>query len=288
MVTMTADPSGSDQRSVRAVLRGLHHLSRWRGRTVVVKYGGAAMGCPELRAAFAHDVARLAAAAIHPVVVHGGGPQIDELMRRVGKTPRFVDGLRVTDGDTLELVEMVLVGRINPELVGLINRHGGHAVGLNGKDSDLIVAHRRRADLGFVGDVDAINTDPLRLLDGHGLIPVIAPIATGRDGATYNVNADHVAGMVAAALGAAVLLQLTDVPGILDADGHQLETVSRQRVERLVRERVIQGGMLPKVDAALEALDAGAARVRIVDGRRPHAVILALLADRGPGTEIVS
>jgi acetylglutamate kinase len=225
MITTATEPSPPDQRSVGAVLSGLNHLSLWRGRTVVIKYGGAAMGRAELRASFARDVAGLRAAGVHPVIVHGGGPQIDTLMRRVGKTPRFVDGLRVTDDETLELAEMVLVGRINPELVGLINQHGGHAIGLNGKDADLIVAHRRRhrrpngesVDLGFVGDVESINPDPLRLLDGHGLIPVIAPIATGRDGATYNVNADHVAGMVAAALRAAVLLQLTDVPGILDS-----------------------------------------------------------------------
>jgi acetylglutamate kinase len=295
MITTATEPSAPDQRSVGAVLSGLNHLHRWRGRTVVIKYGGAAMGRAELRASFARDVARLRATGVHPVVVHGGGPQIDTLMRRLGKTPRFIDGLRVTDDETMELVEMVLVGRINPELVGLINQHGGPAVGLNGKDSDLIVAHRRahrrpdgeRVDLGFVGDVESINPDPIRLLDGHGLIPVIAPIATGRDGATYNVNADHVAGMVAAALGASVLLQLTDVPGILDHAGHPLDTVSRQGLERLMRDRVVDGGMLPKADAALTALDGGAARVRILDGRRPHAVVLALLADEGLGTEIV-
>jgi acetylglutamate kinase len=252
----------------------------------VIKYGGATMERAELRASFARDVARLSAAGIHPVVVHGGGPQVDTLMRRLGKTPLFVDGLRVTDGETLELVEMVLVGRINPELVGLINRHGGHAIGLNGKDSDLIVAHRRRhrrpsgenVDLGFVGDVEWVNPDPIRLLDEHGVIPVIAPIATGRDAATYNVNADHVAGMVAAALGAALLLLLTDVPGVLDRDGCPFDVVSRPALERLVRERVADGGMLPKVDAALSALDGGVAQVRIIDGRQPHAVALALLA----------
>jgi acetylglutamate kinase len=295
MITTATEPSPPDQRDVGAVLSGLHHLRLWRGRTVVIKYGGAAMGRVELRASFAQDVARLCAAGVQPVVVHGGGPQIDALMRRLGKTPRFVDGLRVTDDETMELVEMVLVGRINPELVGLINQHGGHAIGLNGKDSDLIVAHRRRhrlpngesVDLGFVGDIESINPDPLRLLEGHGLIPVIAPIATGRDGATYNVNADHVAGMVAAALGATVLLQLTDVPGILDSDGHPLELVSQRALERLVHERVVDGGMLPKVDAAVSALDHGAARVRIVDGRQPHAVVLALLAGKGLGTEIV-
>ena len=295
MITTATEPSPPDQRNVSAVLTGLSHLSLWRGRIVVNKYGGAAMERADLRASFARDVARLHSAGIHPVIVHGGGPQIDALMRRLGKSPRFVDGLRVTDDETMELVEMVLVGRINPELVGLINQHGGHAVGLNGKDSDLIVAHRRlhrrpngeSVDLGLVGEIESINPDPLWLLDSHGLIPVIAPIATGRDGSTYNVNADHVAGIVAAALGAAVLLQLTDVPGILDRDGHPLELVSRRALERLVRARVVDGGMLPKIDAAVSALDRGTARVRIVDGRRPHAVVLALLAGQGLGTEIV-
>lgn len=290
-----AEPSPVDQRSVGAVLSGLNHLSRWRGRSVVIKCGGDTIRRAELRALFAQDVARLRAAGVHPLVVHGGGPQIDSLMRRLGKTPRFIDGLRVTDAETMELVEMVLVGAINPELVGLINHHGGAAIGLNGKDADLIVAHRRwhrlpngeRVDLGFVGDVESINPGLLRLLDEHGLIPVIAPIATGRDGVTYNVNADHVAGMVAATLGAAVLLQLTDVPGILDGDGHVLERATRRDIERLVHGRVVDNGMLPKVDAALRALDGGAARVRIVDGRQPHAVGLALLADRSVGTDIV-
>jgi acetylglutamate kinase len=262
---------------------------------VVIKYGGAAMGRADLRASFAHDVARLRWAGIRPVVVHGGGPQIDTFLRRLGKTPRFVDGLRVTDEETMEVVEMVLVGKINPEIVGLINQHGGHAIGLNGKDDGLIVAHRRshrlaggdRVDLGLVGEVEAVNPAPLGLLERHGLIPVIAPVATGRDGATYNVNADHVAGAVAASLGATVLLQLTDVPGVLDRDDHALELISRRGLQRLVREGVIGGGMLPKVDAALSALEGGAARVRIVDGRRPHAVVRAVLATDGAGTEIV-
>ena len=242
---IATEPSRPDQRSVGAVLSGLNHLGLWRGKTVVINYGGAAMGRAELRACFARDVARLRATGVHPVVVHGGRPQI-----------------------------RAMVSRINPELVGLINQHGGHAIGLKGKGSDLI-------------GVESINPEPLRLLEGHGLIPVIAPIATGRDGATYNVNADHVAGMVAAARGAAMLLQLTDVPGILDRDGRPLDIVSRQALERLVRERVVSGGMLAKVDAALHALDGGAARVRIIDGRRPHAVGLALLGNEGLGTEIV-
>ena len=295
MIKIATEPNSLDQRRVGVMLSGLNYLSLWRDRTVVIKYGGAAMGRDELRTSFARDVARLRAAGVHPVIVHGGGPQIDTLMRRLGKTPRFVDGLRVTDDETMELVEMVLVGRINPEIVGLINQHGGHAIGLNGKDSDLIVAHPRphrlpngeSVDLGFVGDVESINPDPLRLLDGHGFIPVIAPIATGRDGTTYNVNADHVASMVAAALGAAVFLQLTDVPGILDREGHALDVVSRRDLECLVRERVVDGGMLPKIDAAMSALEGGVARVRIIDGRRPHTVVLALLAGEGFGTEVV-
>ena len=268
------------------ILDGPDPFGRWRGHTVAIKYGGSAMERPDLRAAFARDVVRLHAAGVHPVVIHGGGPQIDALMRRLGKTPRFVDGLRVTDDETIELVEMVLVGRINPEMVGLINRHGGHAIGLNGKDDDLIIAHRRRVELGWVGDVDVVNATPLRLLEAHGVIPVVAPIATSRDGATYNVNADHVAGAVAAALDAAVLLQLTDVPGILDRDGHRIPAISRRGVERLIREGVINGGMMPKVGAALTALQGGAARVRIVDGRQPRAVTLGLLGNDAPGTEV--
>jgi acetylglutamate kinase len=304
----SASDTGPDQRTLAAasgatkatpfvaVLNGLNHLRLWRDRTVVIKYGGAAMGQAELRASFARDVARLHAAGVHPVVVHGGGPQIDGLLRRVGKTPRFVGGLRVTDEETMALVEMVLVGQVNPEIVGLINQHGGLAMGLNGKDANLIVAHRRRphrlaggecVDLGCVGDVDAVDPRPLRLLDEHGVVPVIAPIATGRDGATYNVNADHVAGAVAAALGAAVLVQMTDVPGILDRDGHALPIISRRGLDRLVRDGVVNDGMLPKVDAAVSALEGGANRVRIVDGRHPHALVRALLGSRGTGTEVV-
>jgi len=295
MIVTATEPRAAEPPNIGAVLNGLHHLNQWRGRTVVIKYGGAAMERGDLQMSFARDVTRLCAAGIHPVIVHGGGPQIDALMRRLGKTPCFIDGLRVTDVETIDLVEMVLVGHVNPELVGLINRHGGHAIGLNGKDSDLIVARRRvhrrpngeSVDLGFVGDVESINSELLRFLDAHGLIPVIAPIATGRDGATYNVNADHVAGAIAGALGAAALILLTDVPGVLDRDGHPLEVVGRQAVEQMVRERVADGGMLPKVGAAFSVLDGGTARVWIVDGRRPHAVVLALLADKGLGTEVV-
>ena len=271
---------------VGAVFSGLNQLHGWRGRTVVVKYGGAAMQREDCKTSFAWDIVRLHSAGVRPVVVHGGGPQIDGLMRRLGLTPRFIGGLRVTDEDTMELVEMVLVGKINSDLVGRINQHGGRAIGLSGKDADLIVAHRHDADLGLVGDVDIVNADLLRLMLESGLIPVIAPVATGREGETYNVNADHVAASVAAALNAALLLELTDVPGVLDGDGHILRTVDRSSLEELARNGAVHGGMLPKMDAARRALDAGVASVRIADGRRPHALVLALLAPGGVGTEI--
>ena len=268
-----------------AVLSGLNHLHAWRGRTVVVKYGGSAMQRPDLRTSFARDIVRLHAAGVRPIVVHGGGPQIDGLMRRLGMTPRFVGGLRITDEDTMELVEMVLVGKINSDLVGLINQHGGRAIGLSGRDADLIIAHRHSADLGLVGDVELVNADLVRLMVGSGLVPVIAPVATGRDGETYNVNADHVAAAVAAALTAAMLLELTDVPGVLDHDGRVLKSIDRAGLEQLARNGGIHGGMLPKVDAARQALDGGVASVRIADGRRPHALVLALIGPDG-GTEI--
>src|SRR5262245_3986055 len=293
--TATVDRS-RESATFGAVLNGLNHLRAWRGRKVIIKYGGAAMTRADLRASFACDIARLHAAGVHPIVVHGGGPEIDALMRRLGKTAHFAGGLRVTDDETVQLVEMVLVGKINPEIVGLINRQGGHAIGLNGKDDDLIVAHRRsphrlpngeRVDLGLVGDVERVNVALLKILDAHGLIPVVAPIGTGHDGTTYNVNADHAAGAIAAALGATALIQMTDVPGILDRDGHALESISRRGLDRLIRERVIDRGMLPKVDAALSALEGCTAQVRIVDGRRPHALARALLTRVGGGTDVV-
>jgi acetylglutamate kinase len=232
---------------------------------------------------------------IDPVIVHGGGPQIGAMMKRLGKEPEFVGGMRVTDAETVEIVEMVLVGKINKEIVGLINHHGGRAIGLSGKDADLIRAHRRphrlpsgeEVDIGLVGEVESVNPDAIRLLETHGLIPVIAPVGVGRDGETYNINADLVAGEVAAALSAEKLIHLTDVRGIQDARGELVSHLSGTEAERLIGGGVIDGGMLPKVESSLRALKGGTAKAHIIDGRVPHAILLELFTREGVGTEIV-
>ena len=283
------------RRRVDILLEALPYIQEFRGRSVVIKYGGAAMERAELKAPFALDVILLHLVGIHPVVVHGGGPQIGALMKRLGKEPRFVGGMRVTDEETVEIVEMVLVGRINKEIVGLINHHGGRAVGLSGKDGDLIRARRRlhrlptgeQIDIGLVGEVELVNPAPIRLLEGNGFIPVIAPVGFGRDGETYNINADLVAGEVAAALHAEKLIHLTDVAGIHGTDGRLVSTLGRKEVERLVQDGVIEGGMLPKVESSLRALEGGTAKAHIIDGRVPHAILLELFTREGVGTEIV-
>jgi acetylglutamate kinase len=273
----------------------LPYIREFRGKTVVIKYGGAAMERTDLKASFALDVILLGLVGIDPVIVHGGGPQIGALMKRLGKEPRFVGGMRVTDAETVEIVEMVLVGKINKEIVGLIDHHGGRAIGLSGKDAGLIRARRRlhrtpegeTVDIGLVGEVEAIDPEPIRMLEDNGFIPVIAPVGVGADGATYNINADLVAGEVAAALGAGKLIHLTDVQGILDGAGTLLSTLSRKEAERLVQAGVIDGGMLPKVESALRALEGGTAKAHIIDGRVPHAILLELFTREGIGTEIV-
>ena len=283
-----------DVRRAEVLLEALPYIREFRGKTVVIKYGGAAMEQADLKESFALDVILLRLVGINPVIVHGGGPQIGALMKRLGKEPRFVGGMRVTDEETVEIVEMVLVGKINTEIVGLINLHGGKAVGLSGKDSQLLVAHRRahrlpsgeEVDIGLVGEVESVNIEPIRLLEDHGFIPVIAPVGVGRQGETYNINADLVAGEVAAALGAEKLMHLTDVQGIL-AGGQLVSTLSRKDVEGLVREGVIDGGMLPKVESALRALEGGTGKAHIIDGRVPHAILLELFTREGVGTEIV-
>jgi len=227
--------------------------------------------------------------------VHGGGPQIGALMKRLGKEPKFVGGMRVTDEETVEIVEMVLVGKINKEIVGLINHHGGRAVGLSGKDGDLIRAHKRlhrmpsgeMVDIGLVGEVEHVNVEPIRLLEERGFVPVIAPVGVGERGETYNINADLVAGEVAAALGAEKLIHLTDVQGIKGTDGQLISTLSRKEAERLMQAGVIDGGMLPKVESSLRALEAGIAKAHIIDGRVPHAILLELFTREGVGTELV-
>jgi acetylglutamate kinase len=283
-----------DVRRAEVLLEALPYIRAFRGKAVVIKYGGAAMEQADLKESFALDVILLRLVGIHPVIVHGGGPQIGALMKRLGKEPRFVGGMRVTDQETVEIVEMVLVGKINKEIVGLINLHGGKAVGLSGKDSQLLVAKRRahrlpngdEVDIGLVGEVESVNIEPIRLLEDHDFIPVIAPVGVGRGGETYNINADLVAGEVAAALGAEKLMHLTDVQGIL-VGGQLASTLSRKDVDGLIREGVIDGGMLPKVESALRALEGGTGKAHIIDGRVPHAILLELFTREGVGTEIV-
>ena len=282
-------------RRAEVLLEALPYIREFRGKTVVIKYGGAAMERADLKEPFALDVILLRLVGMKPVIVHGGGPQIGALMKRLGKEPRFVGGMRVTDEETIEIVEMVLVGKINKEIVGLINHHGGKAVGLSGKDAGLLRARKRKhrlptgeeVDLGLVGEVELVNVELIRLLEDNGFIPVIAPVGVGSEGETYNINADLVAGEVAAALGAEKLIHLTDVQGILDSAGKLVSTLSRKEAERLVTAGVIEGGMLPKVESALRALEGGTAKAHIIDGRVPHAILLELFTREGVGTEIV-
>jgi acetylglutamate kinase len=276
------------------LVEALPYLRAFAGKTVVIKYGGKAMVEPALKERFAEDVALMKYVGIHPVIVHGGGPQISEMMKRLGKEPTFVKGVRVTDGETIGIVEMVLGGIINPEIVALINRHGGRAVGLTGKDGPLLVARPIRGgdqenavDLGLVGEVDGVDPGVLEGLETARFIPVIAPVAGGIDGKTYNVNADSAAGAIAAALRAEKLLVLTDVSGIQDAKGRLIPTLSKKEIQRLIRKDTIQTGMIPKVQACLTALDGGVVKAHIIDGRVPHALLLELFTDKGIGTEIV-
>jgi acetylglutamate kinase len=284
-----------DHRRAEILMEALPYIREFRGKTLVIKYGGSAMEQADLKQSFALDVILLRFVGIDPVIVHGGGPQIGALMKRLGKEPQFVGGMRVTDAETVEIVEMVLVGKINKEIVGLINYHGGKGVGLSGKDGSLIQARRRlhrlasgeEVDIGLVGEVEHINPEPIRLLQEHGYIPVIAPVGVGLGGETYNINADLVAGDLAAALGAEKLIHLTDVQGILGEHGALITTLARKEAERLMEESVIDGGMLPKVESSLRALSGGTAKAHIIDGRVPHAILLELFTREGIGTEIV-
>ena len=277
------------------LIEALPYIRAFQAKTLVIKYGGAAMEQADLKEQFAKDVLLLRLVGIRPVIVHGGGPQIGALMKRLGKEPQFVGGMRVTDEETVQIVEMVLVGKINKEIVGLINLHGGRAVGLSGKDASLLRARKRlhkmpdgtSADIGLVGEVEAVNPEPIRLLEENGFIPVIAPVGVGAAGETYNINADLVAGDVAAALFAEKLIHLTDVTGINGEDGRLVSTLTKREAERLIKTGVIDGGMLPKVESSLRALTGGAQKAHIIDGRVPHAILLEVLTKEGIGTEIV-
>jgi acetylglutamate kinase len=277
------------------LIEALPYIRAFQGKTLVIQDGGAAMEQGDLKEPFAMDVLLLRLVGIRPVIVHGGGPQIGALMKRLGKEPRFGGGMRVTDEETVQIVEMVLVGKINKEIVGLINLHGGRAVGLSGKDASLLRARKRlhrlpdgtSADIGLVGEVEAVNPEPIRLLEESGFIPVIAPVGVGEAGETYNINADLVAGDVAAALFAEKLIHLTDVTGINGEDGRLVSTLTKRDAERLIKAGVIDGGMLPKVESSLRALTGGAQKAHIIDGRVPHAILLEVLTKEGIGTEIV-
>ncbi len=268
------------------LLEALPYIRRFTGKVLVVKYGGHAMEDEELKDSFAQDIALLKYVGMNPIIVHGGGPQIDAALQKAGIVPRFVRGLRVTDGPTMDIVEMVLVGKINKEIVALLNRHGGNAVGLCGKDGELVVARKRRTqELGFVGEVVGVNA---RVIDAlQGFVPVIAPVAADTEGVTYNINADVVAGKVAEALRAEKLILLTDVEGVKGRDGTLLDTLAADAALELIRDGTIAAGMIPKVECCLEAIRGGVRQAHVIDGRVRHALLLEVLTSRGVGTEIL-
>jgi len=271
------------------LIEALPYIRRFYGATIVVKYGGNAMVDPDLAERFAEDIVLLQAVGIRPVVVHGGGPQIGDLMARLGKVSEFRDGLRVTDAETLDIARMVLVGKVNRDIVSSINVHAPIAVGLSGEDAGLITATVREGDLGFVGDVASVNPAIIERLLAENLIPVVSTIGADLDGQAYNINADAVAGAIAAALDAEKVIYLTDVPGLLrdlgDADS-LINRISAPELEGLIQEGVLTGGMIPKIDACLAALHGGVGSAHLLDGRVPHVVLLELFTDAGIGTMI--
>ena len=286
-------------RTARTLTEALPFMRRYAGKTIVVKYGGHAMGDYKLAELFARDIVLMKQVGINPLVVHGGGPQIGGMLERLQVESNFVDGLRITDRNTVDVVEMVLAGSINKAIVSTINRAGGTAIGICGKDGNLIQARKLRRrrrdpvsnveqilDLGFVGEPEYVNPQILTALEQAGMIPVIAPLGVGPDGETYNINADTVAGAVAAAVGAVRLLLLTDVKGVLDRQGELLENLSVEEVQSLREDGTISGGMIPKVETCTRAVEEGVDAAVILDGRVPHAVLLEVFTDKGVGTLI--
>lgn len=283
----------------RVLVEALPYIQKFAGKTVVIKYGGHAMVDPVLKESVIMDVLLLHSVGIRPVLVHGGGPEINAMLKKMGIESQFVRGLRVTDAQTMEIAQMVLLGKLNTEIVSLLNRFGGKGVGLSGKDAQLLLAAKKPmlmpnsqgqmevVDLGCVGEIQSVNPDILETLLGQGYIPVISPVASGGDGETYNVNADTAAGKIAEALKADKLLLLTDVSGILrdvsDKDS-LISTISREEVDQLVEQGILSGGMLPKVECAISALESGVGSVHILDGRLSHAILLELFTDGGIGT----
>ncbi len=295
---MTLPITATDR--ARILIEALPYIKRFRGKTVVIKYGGNAMVAEDLKHAFARDVVMMKLVGINPVVVHGGGPQIGQLFERIGKKSEFVQGMRVTDRETMDVVEMVLGGSVNKDIVGLINQNGGKAVGLSGKDGGLIRARKLMLkreptddqaegeiiDIGLVGEVQGIDPKIVALLDNAEFIPVIAPIGVGEDGETYNINADVVAGKLAITLKAEKLILLTNTTGVLDKDGELLTGLSIKNANALIADGTIHGGMLPKVNYALDAVQSGVKSAHIIDGRVAHAVLLEIFTDQGVGTLI--
>lgn len=280
-------------------MEALPYIRRFCGKTFVIKYGGHAMVDPELRRSFAQDASLLKYVGIHPVIVHGGGPQIGKMLEKVGKGTEFIDGLRITDKETMDIVQMVLVGDVNKEIVGLINHYGGKAVGLSGKDGRLIEARRvsykksgrgkappELIDLGHVGEVVQIHASVIESLDRDNFIPVIAPVGVGEEGESLNINADRVAGEIAVEMQAEKLILLTDVEGVKDKNGELIATLTKKTAKEGIRKKVITGGMIPKVECALRALEGGVKKVHIIDGRVRHAVLLEIFTDVGIGTEV--
>ena len=274
----------------------LPYIRRFHGKTIVVKYGGNAMTDEKLKHSFARDVVLLKLVGMDPVVVHGGGPQIDEMLKRIGKKGEFIQGMRVTDSETMDVVEMVLGGLVNKDIVNLINQHGGRAIGLTGKDGSFIRARKmlvqnkddaaEMLDIGQVGEIQSIDPEVISLLESREFIPVVAPIGVGEDGQSYNINADLVAGKLAEVLRAEKLILLTNTPGVLDKNGNLLTGLTPKQVDGLFADGTIHGGMLPKIGSALDAAKSGVKSVHIIDGRVEHALLLEVLTDQGVGTLI--
>ena len=295
MAEQIDSPNIPPAQRARMLVEALPYIRAFRGKRIVIKYGGSAMTDRSLKRDFAEDIALISFIGMKPIIVHGGGPQIGELLKKIGKESRFVKGLRVTDPETMDAVEMVLVAKVNKDVVSLINFYGGKAVGISGRDGGLIRAKKAKParlagkdeDLGLVGEVDKINPDVIAALEDRGFIPVIAPVGAGPDEKPFNINADTAAGALSAALEAEKFILLTDVSGVLDRDDKLISSLSEEKAEELIRNGVASGGMIPKIKCCLNALRGGVPKAHVIDGRVSHALLLEMLTDEGIGTEIV-
>jgi acetylglutamate kinase len=295
MTQVTQTESITPLQRAKVLAQALPYIRKFSGKRIVIKYGGSAMIDENLKKDFAEDVALLSFIGLRPIIVHGGGPQIGELLKKLGKESKFIKGLRVTDEETMNVVEMVLVAKVNKDVVSLINSYGGRAVGISGRDGGLIKAKKARParlagideDLGLVGDVDKINPELISCLEDRGFIPIIAPVGAGPGEKPYNINADTAAGALSAALKAERFILLTDVSGVMDPEGNLISSMVEDHAEALIKEGTASGGMIPKIKCCLNALRGGVPKAHIIDGRAPHALLLELLTDEGIGTEIV-